>query len=163
MDPSTNSGYYTQLPQMAKRDPSQPPEAYPNATATAGVDKKQKEPKPNPAMGLEDQHDEKNPDTPSLIELSYSPISTLRTADQLCYIIVANCLCSACIVLCLWGFSKIDDLTGREKRAFNALSLLLSAGLSFGVGLLFDRIGLLARGAALQSKPHSVKAVCSVV
>ncbi|RPB29215.1 hypothetical protein L211DRAFT_864775 [Terfezia boudieri ATCC MYA-4762] len=153
MDPSTSSGY-TQLPQTPKRNPTQAPKAYPNATTRVNM-------KPNAAMELEDQHEK--PLEPPLIELSYRAISIVRSANHLSYIIAANCLCSACICLCLWGFSKIDDLTVWEKRAFNALSLLLSAVLSFGVGFLFDRIGVLARGTVLQSKPHSVEGVGYII
>lgn len=94
---------------------------------------------------------------------SYRAISFVRSGILLCCIIVANCFCSGCICLCLWGFSKIDALTQWEKRAFNTLSLLLSAALSFGIGYLFDQVGLLARGAVLQSRPYSVKGVCASV
>ena len=51
-------------------------------------------------------------------------------------------------------------MTKWEKRAFNALSLLLSAGLGFGIGFLCDRIGLFARGTILRNRPHSVEEVC---
>ena len=81
------------------------------------------------------------------------------SAIRLLSIIAANCVCSGAICLCLWGFSTIDNLTRWEKRAFNALSLLLSAALGFGIGFLCDRIGLFARGTLLQSKPHSVEEV----
>ena len=100
---------------------------------------------------------------PQLSEPSYRKISTVRSAIILFYIIAGNCLCSGFICLCLWRFSVINDLTQLEKRAFNALSLLLSAALGFGIGLLFDKIGFFARGTILQSKPHSVERVCTSV
>jgi len=85
---------------------------------------------------------------------------TIPSILPLCYIIAGNCICSGAICLCLWGFSKVDDLTKLEKRAFNAVSLLLSAGLGFGIGFLCDRIGLFARGTILRNRPHSVEEVC---
>jgi len=94
---------------------------------------------------------------------SYRAISTGRSGILLCSIIIANCFCSIFICLCLWGFSKIDDLTRWEKRSFNTLSLLLSACLSFGIGFLCDHVGLLARGTVLQCKPHSTEEVCACV
>ena len=98
-----------------------------------------------------------------LSEPSYRAISTVRSAIILFYIIAGNCLCSGFICLCLWRFSVINDLTQLEKRTFNALALLLSAALGFGIGFLFDKIGLFARGTFLQSKPHSVERVCATV
>ena len=105
---------------------------------------------------------EKSPDS-LLNEPSYRAISTVRSAITLFYIIAGNCFCSGLICLCLWRFSVIKDLTQSGKRAFNTLALLLSAALGFGIGFLFDRIGLFARGTILQSKPHSVEGVCAVV
>jgi len=81
----------------------------------------------------------------------YREISTFRSAVRLYSIIIANCFCSGLICVTLSCFSQIDDLTRLEKRAFNALSLLLSAALAFGIGFLFDEIGLLGRGTVLQS------------
>ena len=86
---------------------------------------------------------------------------TIPSTLPLCYIIAGNCICSGAIYLCLWGFSTIEDLTRWEKRTFNALSLLFSAALGFGIGFLCDRIGLFARGTLLQSKAHSVEEVSS--
>jgi len=94
---------------------------------------------------------------------SYRAISTGRSGIRLGSIIIVNCFCSGFICLCLWYFSKIDDLTRWEKRAFNTLSLLLSAALASGIGFLCDQIGLLARGTVLQSKPHSLKGVCASI
>ena len=82
-----------------------------------------------------------------LNEPSYVVISTVHSAVLQGYIIAGNCL---------WRFSLVKDLTRWEKRAFNAVALLLSTALGFGIGFLFDKIGLLARGALLQSQPHSV-------
>ena len=93
-------------------------------------------------------------------QLSYREISTVRTAIRLFSIIIANCVCSGFICLCLGGFSKIDNLSKGQKRAFNTVSLLLSTALGFGIGFLFDRIGLLARGTILRSKPHTA-GVCT--
>ncbi|KAF8423516.1 hypothetical protein EV426DRAFT_700129 [Tirmania nivea] len=110
---------------------------------------------------IEGNH-EKPPDH-QLIKPSYRAISTIRFALILSYIIAGNCLCSGSICLCLWGFSTINDLSPWEKRAFNASSLLLSAGLGFGIGFLLDRIGLLARGTLLQSKSHSMKEIAYIM
>jgi len=77
---------------------------------------------------------------------SYRIISTVRSAILLCSIIITNCFCSALICLCLWEFSKIDNLDPWQKRAFNTLSILLSAALSFGIGFLCDQVGFLAKG-----------------
>ena len=100
----------------------------------------------------------------SLLNSSINPTHnaniTAPSAIPLSYIIAGNCLCSGVICLCFWGFSKIDDLTRWETRTFNALSLLLSAALGFGIGFLYDRIGLFARGTLLQSRAHSVEEVC---
>jgi len=115
--------------------------------------------KPNATVDItEAQHKELV--DPQLTEPSYSAISTRRSVRVLGSIITGNCLCSGCICLCLWGFSMIEDLDQWQKRAFNALSLLLSAALGFGIGTLLDRIGLLARGTILQRKSHSVREVC---
>jgi len=103
-----------------------------------------------------DQHEK-----PQLTEPAYRAISTIRSAILLGYIIAGNCLCSGIICLCIWGFSKITKLSQWEMRAFNTLSLLLSAALGFGIGFLLDRIGLMARGTLLQSKSHTVKEVCT--
>ena len=93
----------------------------------------------------------------------YRGISTARSAILLGSIITTNCFCSGLLCLCLWSFSRIDNLKKQEKRGFNTLALLLSAALGFGIGFLCDKIGLLARGKVLQSKPHSVEEVCTGV
>ena len=103
---------------------------------------------------IESQHE-----SPPDLAPTYRAISTTRSAILLGAIIAGNCLCSGFIALCLWGFSTINHLSPWQKRAFNALSLLLSGVLGFGIGFLLDRIGLLARGTLLQSKAHSVKEV----
>ena len=90
---------------------------------------------------------------------SYRAISTVPSRLRLCCIIISNCFRSGCICLCLCGFSNIVDLTQWEKWAFNTLSFLLSAALGFGIGFLFDQVGLLARGTVLQGRPYSVKRV----
>ena len=95
-----------------------------------------------------------------LTDSTHNTNVTVPSATPLSYIITGNCLCSGLICLCLWGFSRIDDLTTWEKRSFNTLSLLLSAALGFGIGMLCDRIGLFARGTLLQRKAHSVEEVC---
>ncbi|KAF8423518.1 hypothetical protein EV426DRAFT_700130 [Tirmania nivea] len=95
-----------------------------------------------------DHHGE--PSDLQLTEPSYRTVSTIRAAIVLCSIIAGNCLCSGFICLCLWGFSKMNDLSQWEKGAFNTLLLLLSVVLAFGIGFLFDQIGLLARGTLLQ-------------
>ena len=92
---------------------------------------------------------------------SYRALSTSRSAILLSSTIAGNCLCSAFICCCLWGFSKVESLEKWQKRTFNSLSLLLSAALAFGIGFLFDRIGLLARGTLLQHNRYSVKGVCT--
>ena len=89
----------------------------------------------------------------------YQAVSTFRAVIILYSIVVANCFCSALICLCLWGFSRIDNIGQWQKRSFNVLSILLSTTLGFGIGLLFNQIGLLARGTVLGST-HSVKGVC---
>ena len=94
-------------------------------------------------------------------QLSCKEISIVRSATYLGSIIAGNCLCSGFICLCLWGFSTFKDLSSWEKRTFNTLSLLLIAILGFGIGFLFDQIGLLARGTLLQRKSHSPKGVCT--
>ena len=94
---------------------------------------------------------------------SYRAISTVRSAIPLFSIIIANCVCSACICLCLWGFSRIDHIDRWQKRGFNVLSLLLTAALSFGIAFLCDQIGLLARGIILESGPYSEKGVGTIV
>ncbi|KAF8423525.1 hypothetical protein EV426DRAFT_601855 [Tirmania nivea] len=114
---------------------------------------------PNPAIGVSGGPNAERSSGSQLTEPSYQSISTVRTAILLCFIIAGNCLCSCFICLCLWGFSKIEDLTRWEKRAFNALSLLLSGALGFGIGFLLNQIGLLARGTLLQSQSHSVKEI----
>ena len=86
--------------------------------------------------------------------------SSIPSVISLGYIIVANCICSGTICLCLWGFSTIKHLSEWQKRVFNTSSVLLSAALGFGIAYLCDRIGLLARGALLQNKPFSVEEVC---
>jgi len=149
MNSSTHSSD-TQHLQKPKGDPQQTPEAEPKATARACK---------NPNTVIEDQH-EKPPDR-QLTEPSYREIPTRRSAILLCYIIAGNCLLSGIICLCLWRFSKIKDFTQWQKRAFNTTSLLLSASLGFGIGYLFDQIGLLARGTLIQGKPHSAKEVCT--
>ena len=90
----------------------------------------------------------------------YRVVSTVHTAKLLLSIIIANGCCSGLICVCLWSFSAIDNLARWEKRSFNTLALLLSTALAFGIGFLFDRILLLARGSILQSKAHSAKDVC---
>ena len=136
-------------PQMPANTSPQTPDAEPYTTGG-----KSKEPN----ASTEDQL-ERFPD-PQLPESSYRVISTVHSAIMLGYIIAGNCLCSGFICLCLWGFSTIKDLAPWQKRGFNAVSLLLSGVLGFGIGFLLDRIGLLARGTILQSKSHSVKEVC---
>lgn len=103
------------------------------------------------------------PPEPQLTKPSYRAISPIRTAILLGSIIAGNYVCGGLICLCLWKFSQIGDLTQRQKRAFNTLSLLLSAILGFGIGFLCDRIGLLARGTVLQRKSHSIEGVCITI
>jgi len=85
---------------------------------------------------------------PQLIEPSSREISIRQCALRLGYIIAGNCICSGFICLCLWRFSQIDNLSPWQKCVLNALSLLLSGILGFGVGLLLNRISLLARDAS---------------
>lgn len=90
----------------------------------------------------------------------FKRVPTLVLLRSLLPIIFANSICSAFICVCLWSFSEnVSDMSRWEKRAFNALSMLSSGALGFGIGSLIDRIGLLARGALLQKKPHSVENV----
>ena len=89
----------------------------------------------------------------------YTAVSTVQTAKLLFSIIIANCFCSGVICVCLWGFALSNNLAPWEKRGFNTLALLLSTTLAFGIGFLFDRILLLARGSILQSKAHCRKEV----
>jgi len=133
---------------------TQKPEGNPNAP--------EQEPHNATTRASEKPNAEKPPD-PYLNGPSYRAISVTRSAILLGNIIAGNCLCSAIICLCLWGFSKIHDMSKWEKRAFNTLSLLLSASLAFGIGFLFDQIGLLARGTLLQRNRYSMKGVCSSV
>ena len=58
-------------------------------------------------------------------------------------------------------YSKIDDLTKWQKREFNTLALLLSAALGFGIGFLFNQVGLMARGKVLQGGPYRKEGVCA--
>jgi len=102
-------------------------------------------------------------DTLQPTQSPYRVVSTGRSAKLLFSILIANCVCSAFICICLWCFSTIKDLSVWEKRGFNTLSLLLSATLGFGIGFLFDQIGLLARGTLLQSKSHAVEGVCASI
>ena len=111
--------------------------------------------RPNSVMGNE------VPVRPAKPHESYRKISALRSASRLCCIIIGNCFCSALICLCLWRFSKIDKLTRWQKRGFNTLALLLSAALGFGIGFLFDQVGLMARGKVLQGGPYSKEGVCA--
>ena len=137
---------------MFEADSPQNPEADPSATSVAANEENVV------PESIEDQHEippDLQPSGPS-----YRGISTIGSVIQLSYIIAGNCLCSSVICICLWGFSKIEDLTLWQKRGFNAISLLLSGVLGFGIGFLLDRIGLLARGTILQSKSHSMKEVC---
>ena len=95
------------------------------------------------------------------LQLSYRAVSTIRSAILLSSIIIANCVCSGLLYSCLWHFSEINNLSKSQKRAFNTVSLLLSAALGFGIGFLCNEIGYLVRGTVLQSKPHSVEGVCA--
>jgi len=131
------------------------PAAHPASTTMTGADEG-----PGKALGpglSQGQHVEPS----QLAESSYREISIARSATLLGSIIAGNCLCSGFICLCLWGFSRFKDLSSWEKRAFNTLSLLLTAILGFGIGFLFDQIGLLARGTLLKRKSHSPKGVCT--
>ena len=95
---------------------------------------------------------------------SYSQISIVRSGAWLYLIISANYLISALICICLWGFSKVDNLTLWQKRSFNTSSLLLSASLAIGIGFLFDQIGLLARWTVFQgSRPCDEQEVCASI
>ena len=89
----------------------------------------------------------------------YKAISIVSSALDLSYIILGNCLCSAIACVCLWGFANQSDLTQWERRLFNTLSILFSAVLGIGIGFLSDKIGMLARGALLESRAHPVNHV----
>ena len=99
-----------------------------------------------------------------LISMSYQSISARLGCTSLLFfsIISLNSLCCAGICVCLWGFSRIEDLLQWEKRCFNALLLVLNGGLGFGIGLLADRIGLLIRGPLLQERSYSFTDVSSI-
>jgi len=125
------------------------PEACPTSTTMAEANKK--------PTSLGFSHEE----PPQLAVSSYRTVSIVHSATLLGSIIAGNCLCSGFICLCLWGFSKFEDLSSWEKRGFNTLSLLLIAILGFGIGCLFDQIGVLVRGTLLQRKSHSSKGVCT--
>ena len=163
MNPSTASPYYwvSQTPQgppeMPVVNPPQNPGSVP-PQPTEALHKGLAGPTKKPNVEVEIT--EEQPLDPPLTEPSYSTVSIRRSARLLVPIIAGNCLCSSFICLCLWSFSTIEDLDQWQKRAFNALSLLLSAALGFGIGFLLDRIGLFARGTVLQCKSHSVKEVC---
>ena len=90
----------------------------------------------------------------------YNQISTIRKALELCYIVIGNCICSGLIAVCLLCFSRQPNMSQWSKRSFNTLALLLSGAMGFGIGFLFDRIGIMARGKLLQSGFHSAKSVC---
>ena len=60
----------------------------------------------------------------------------------------------------LLEFHRNRRLDPIGERGFNILSLLLSAGLGFGIGLLRGKIGSLPRGALLQRKCYPVAVVC---
>ncbi|KAF8423515.1 hypothetical protein EV426DRAFT_115312 [Tirmania nivea] len=130
----------------------------PERQETEGNPRQSSEANPNP-IGVSGGADVERTSGSQLPEPSYSSISIVRSAILLCYIITGNCFCSFFICLCLWGFSKMERLPLWEVRIFNALSLLLSGALGFGIGFLLDRIGLLARGTLLQSQSHSVKEI----
>jgi len=66
-----------------------------------------------PNVVFEDQHE--NPSGPRLTERA---ISARQSAILQCYIIAGNCFCSGSICLCLWDFSKFDNLTQWEKHWF---------------------------------------------
>jgi len=150
MDTFTNSEY-SRCQKLTEVVLSQPPEA--DANTNTGEDNGA-----NLVPEVIEGQDEKPPD-PQPIQTSYRAISTIRFAVLLGYIIAGNCLCSGILCLTLWGFSKVEDLVPWQKRGFNAISLLLSGVLGFGIGFLLDQIGLLARGSILQRKSHSVKEV----
>ena len=145
-------------------DPLPKPEADPLPTAAADSNATSGENRPNASPEvIEGQHGE--PPDPQLDEpyAFYRVVFTKHSAIPLGYIIAGNCVCSGCICLCIWGFSTIKNLDEWQKRPFNAMSLLLSGSLGFGIGYLFDQIGSLARGTLLQSKSHSVNEVCTSV
>lgn len=79
-----------------------------------------------------------------------------RSVIPLFLIFLINCVFCVAICLGLFGFARIPELERWQKRLFNTLALLLSAGLGFGIGCLFDQIGLFARGALLQRASHPV-------
>ena len=91
----------------------------------------------------------------------YKKISLVASGTRLCCIILANCSLSALICVCLWSFAKVDNLTRWERRVFNTLVLLLSAALGFGIGFLFNQVGLLARGKVLEGGSYSKEGVCT--
>jgi len=143
------------LPQEPDTVHLEPPATEPNTTTRTA-----KQPNAVPEV-IDDQHEESLDPKPT--QPSYREISTIRVAIILGSIIAGNCLCSGFICLCLWGFAKIDDLTLWEKRLFNTLSLLLSASLGFGIGLLCDQIGSLARGTLLRRKCYNIEGVCTMI
>ena len=161
-------------PQLAEAQPPQVPEAteaqppqVPGPIQITKTDPRTtaettREPKRVPeAVNCEDQHEKCTGPHLTSQSRSYKAVSTVRFAIQLGSIILGNCLCSGCICLCLRSYSSINNLSQGEKRAFNTISLLLSASLGFSVGFLFDQIGLLARGTFLQRKCHSMEEVCA--
>ncbi|KAF8423514.1 hypothetical protein EV426DRAFT_717345 [Tirmania nivea] len=162
MKPSLDAGN-SQLPETPEGDPPQEPKAVSLQSGEVDLhNTSEASEKPNAvAEVIEDCHGK--PLDPQMTKLFSRASSTTHSAILLCYIIAGNCACSGAICLCLWGFSKIDNFTGWQKRAFNAVALLLSAALGFGIGYLCDSIGLLARGRLLQSKPHSVEEIAYIM
>ena len=154
---SLTSPAYSRLPQTSEGSLQMPQSASISKADPKATTGSTKEPKAVlEVVNCEDQ----SPD-PDLTSPSYKTVSTVRSAIKYGSIIVGNCLCSGCICLCLRSYSNIDNLSQGEKRAFNAISLLLSASLGFSVGFLFDQIGLLARGTFLQRKCYSIEEVCA--
>lgn len=99
------------------------------------------------------------PSTAGTHTYGFRAVSIQHNAVIFILIIIANSICGACLCITFWGFSRNKDLMQWEKRTFNALTLLLSGTLGFGIGSLCDKVGSLTRGAILQRRAHSVENV----
>lgn len=92
-----------------------------------------------------------------------SAAQSKRLAKILYPIIVGNVILMGCLILVLWGFTQIGDLSKNQtpwiKRMFNVVTILLIAAVAIGIGGLFDQIGHMIRWPLLARRCHSLQEV----
>jgi hypothetical protein len=72
----------------------------------------------------------------------------------------ATCLTIILLVICLYLYSKIENLNKWHQRGFNTLAILLTGTMSICIGSLLGYLGCMIRWPILARAAHKAREVC---